>query len=177
MSSKAGRKVARVDDPSILNELVGRWSGTAQTWFEPGAPEVKAPISGTFRAALGRKSVIHEYRTRVDGKPASGIALIGRDLATQRFSIAWVDTFHTGTEIMVFHADDRDTERGFSVLGRYAFPQANQVWGWRTAHRLRGANALEIEHHNITPDGDESLAIRIVYERVRARAGTRRASR
>lgn len=148
--------------------MLGRWAGTAKTWLEPGAPATTAPITGHIYRVLKAQSIGHAYSTRLAGRTAQGLALIGRDLSNGRFCLSWVDTFHTSADVMLFQRDDHPVPRGFSVRGSYAVGPDDPRWGWRTTYQLKGEKGLQILHYNITPDGYETLAIKVVYQRASA---------
>ena len=157
-----------VESPEFLKRLVGRWTGTAKTWFEPGTPVVTAPIDGVIKPLLKAQSVGHTYQTRANGQAIHGLAIIGKDLASSRVCVSWVDTFHTGADVMLFHRDEVELKGGFSVSGRYSVALGEPSWGWRTTYQLKGEATLHIVHYNITPDGYESRAIEIAYKRAGA---------
>ncbi len=105
-----------------LDWLVGTWAGTATTWFEPGAEPLVEKIRGRITVLKDSNTLTHVYRTRVQGKAAHGTALIGTDNASLRPCLVMVDSFHTTGDLMMFQADDRVVEKGFSVRGQYAAP-------------------------------------------------------
>lgn len=150
----------------FTESLIGQWRGTVRTWFDPEAEAIENEISGTFRRALGNGALLHEYRSQVGDRRADGVALIGIDIATNRHCVSWVDTFHTGSNVMLFAAEDRAIEDGVSLHGAYA--AGDETWRWRIVIRVAGADEARIEHFNITPDGEEGRAIEIVYRRLPA---------
>jgi hypothetical protein len=85
--------------------------------------------------------------------------VMGIDMATNRPCLTWIDTFHTGSNVGVFAADDRDLEDGVSLGGAYA--AGDEVWRWRiVVHASPGQ--LRIEHFNISPAGTEDRAIEVI---------------
>lgn len=148
----------------FVNRLIGRWSGTVRTWLDPAAAPVENEIGGTFRRAFDTGALVHEYQSHVGEHRSDGMALIGTDIATNRHCVSWVDTFHTGSNVMLFAADDRTVENGVSLHGSYA--AGDQAWGWRIEIRVAGADEVRIDHFNIEPGGEEARAIEIVYRRV-----------
>jgi hypothetical protein len=148
----------------LLASMVGEWEGSARTWFEPEKLADESPISGTVRAVLGGRFVLHEYTGQMMGKPLSGMATLGYYLDQQRFTMAWVDTFHMGTGILSSQGEV-GAEARFSVLGSYADPSGGRPWGWRTELELVEPHRLVITHYNITPDGVSAKAVEIQYRR------------
>lgn len=147
----------------FLEGLVGRWRGTVRTWFDPGGEAIENEISGTFHRAFDAGALLHDYRSRVGDRAADGLAVIGIDIATNRPCMSWVDTFHTGSNVMLFAADDRAVADGVSLHGSYA--AGDETWRWRIVIRVAGPDEVRIDHFNITPDGEEGRAIEIVYRR------------
>jgi hypothetical protein len=155
----------------FLNALVGAWQGTARTWFKPDELADESPISGTIRAALGGRFVIHEYQGSLQGKQLAGLAIHGYHNDLQRFETAWIDSFHNGTAIMMSVGESGVMSTGVSgareasVLGHYSAP-GSEPWGWRTTLSMPDRDHLIITHYNITPEGQEARAVEITYTRV-----------
>jgi len=149
----------------LLNKMAGHWTGTVRTWFEPGKIADESFIEGTLEPVLGGRFLLHEYKSEFAGKPLEGITIIGYDLNTRSYQSAWIDSFHMGTGIMFSRR--KSEAPGFDVLGGYEVTQdgAEQLWGWRTEIRQPGDDTLLFTAYNITPDGEETLANEIRYER------------
>lgn len=148
-----------------LSLMAGTWQGTARTWFEPGKLADESVITGTIKQVLDGRFLLHEYKSSFAGKALEGITILGYDLNTRSFQTAWIDSFHMGTGIML---SKTKTETGpFEVQGGYEVIQNNkeEIWGWRTEVFLGGKNNLIIKAFNIDPEGQESLASEINYER------------
>lgn len=150
-----------------LSKLEGSWQGVARLWFEPGNPTDESPVSGTIRLVFGGKYAIHEYKGTCMGKPVEGMAIFAYNLDLQRFEVAWIDSFHTGTFIL-FSEGQRNT-KDLDARGSYAYitPETEQFWGWRTTIEMENENKLVITAYNISPEGQEQKATETVYERVK----------
>ena len=132
----------------------GHWRGTVDTWLDPSAPPTNNAITATTTNVLDGKSVQIEYRSHVGEHRSDGVMIVGTDIATNRRCVVWIDTFHTGANVMLFAADESGAFRGTYAAG-------DQVWGWRlTLHA--SADELRLEHVNISPDGEEMQAIEAV---------------
>jgi len=140
----------------LLAAMAGDWSGPTQTWFDPdGLPE-ECTTEASARLLLGGRWLRIDYRGEAMGKLHAGEMTLGFHRDAKQFEMAWIDSFHTGSQIMSFAGPLRD-DGEISVLGSY---QAGaERWGWRTAYRLEAPGTLVVRAWNITPDGQEQRAI------------------
>ncbi len=77
--------------------------------------------------------------------------------------IAWCDSFHMDSRIMQLRGVFT-TDGGFSAHGEYTAPDG-VPWGWHIDVAVDGPDAFTLAMYNVTPDGEEQLAVRAVYER------------
>ncbi|WP_225412733.1 DUF1579 domain-containing protein [Stigmatella hybrida] len=150
-----------------LAQLAGQYEGTTRLWFEPDRLADESPCRGTLRPVAGGRFLLHEYEGSFQGKPLSGMAFIAYHLDMDRYEVAWLDSFHTGTSLMF--STGAGSSPGLAVLGSYGAP-SGPPWGWRTEIHQPSADALVITHYNIPPEGQgpESKAVETVYRRVSA---------
>ena len=146
-----------------LRALEGRWRGVAKTYFEPGVLGDESEWRGTIRPILGGLYMLHEYEGKFDKTPHVGMAIVGYSTNYKRYEMAWVDTHHNGRAIMFAVGAPHDGHA--SVLGSYPDGVGGPDWGWRTEFEVRDANTIVINAYNITPTGEEALAIETVYRR------------
>ncbi len=140
----------------ILQQIVGDWTGTTKTWFEPGKLADESPISAAIRPVLGGRFVLLEYEGKLGDDRMLGNFLFGYNVQRGKFQGSWVDTFHMGTGIMFCEGERR--ERGFWLLGHYDAPEG-PPWGWRTEVELVDSARLVITMYNISPEGEEAKAV------------------
>ncbi len=154
-----------------LARMVGEWEGVTQVWFDPSQPPVsERPQSGSLRPILGGRFLLHEYRTSFGDDTHEGVAIYGAHLDADAFESAWVDSFHTGTNVM-FSTGALQAPR-FSVLGSYGDGQQAPPWGWRTEIDQPDADTLVITMFNIEPQGEETRAVETRYRRVDSRSAS-----
>ena len=147
-----------------LTPAVGSWAGTARLWLEPGTLAAEDAVTGEVTSVAAGRWVRHDYATRIDGTEHTGSALLGFHIDDRVWQVAWADTFHTGSSIMFFEgplADDPGEP--ISVLGSYGGGDSDP-WGWRTTFDI-AADRLVVRHFNITPWGEEALAVEFDYQR------------
>jgi len=142
-----------------LERFTGEWEGTTKTWFEPDKLADESPMKGTIKSILGGQFVQYDYQGTMGGKPFEGVMLLGHQLSSGEFKSAWVDSFHTGTDIMY----SKGKSDAFNVLGSYAY--GDQHWGWRTTMEMNGDDELIITMYNITPEGQEAKGVETRYKR------------
>ncbi|RKH30257.1 DUF1579 domain-containing protein [Corallococcus sicarius] len=165
MSQESLQKSQAAGGPHhFLTQCVGEWEGTSRTWFEPGKLGDESPISGTIRSVLDGRFVVHEYTSSLGGKPLTGTATLGYHLDGRQFTMAWVDTFHVGSDIMSLQGEAGVSDR-FSVSGSYFTGEQSPRWGWRIDMERTGPDALVITHFNVEPGQAPQKAIEIQYRR------------
>lgn len=138
--------------------LAGDWKGTTTTWFDPSAPPEESAVQMRVESVLGGRFLRLQYASTITGKPHAGEMLVAFEKDEDRFSVAWIDSFHTGSALMVSLGDEApDAEAPVSVLGSYA--AGDQRWGWRTVMHPHPERFV-IEAFNIAPDGKEHPALK-----------------
>ena len=90
------------------------------------------------------------------------VAWIGQEAQTDQVSASWIDSWHSGDRLMSC-VGTLTAEGAFSVKGSYLAPPGPD-WGWRVVVKPEsGAEAWSLRMYNITPEGDEHLAVEAVF--------------
>ena len=145
-----------------LLQLVGEWSGVSRTFFEPGVLGDESAIQAHITPMFDGRFVNIVYESSMQGSSLQGSMIIGLYLLDNSWQMAWVDTFHMGTGIM--HAKGANEGNEFNVLGQYSSGGENpEFWGWRTIIK-KAADQLIISAFNISPQGQEDLAIEMTLK-------------
>ncbi|HVG24513.1 MAG TPA: DUF1579 family protein [Thermoanaerobaculia bacterium] len=141
---------------------IGEWRGTARTWLEPGAAPAVNDFAATTTRVLEGKTTLIGYRSHVKEHRSDGMMIVGTDIGTKRLSLTWVDTFHTGGNVMPFGADEAGVLRG-------SFAAGEELWHWRIAITV-SEDELRFDHTMIEPSGEETPAIEVILRRESATA-------
>lgn len=146
-----------------LSTFVGEWEGSTKTWFRPGELADESDWAGSICPVLDGRFVVHEYRGSLAGEALEGRATLGFDVGGNRFVCAWVDSFHTGTGVMLSEGEPGVSDV-VSVLGAYDAGDGVQ-WGWRSTFELGSSDELVVSHANIPFGVPEYLAVETRYRR------------
>lgn len=149
---------------AFLKSGIGNYEGTARTWFEPGDPIDTSSVAGSLKMILGDRFLMHEYASSMQGNALEGIAWIGNSLGEGRWQMAWIDSFHNGTRIMLSEGIAETDPNRPDMLGNYPAPPG-PPWGWRTTIEKPAPDRLLITHFNISPEGEEVKAVEFDYRR------------
>jgi hypothetical protein len=144
-----------------LAQLVGHYSGQTRTWLDPtGAPDV-ATEELHVSVLFGGRWLRFEQTGSVTGSAHAGEMLLGFHADAGEFEACWVDSFHTGTAMMLSKGAPRP-DGVIAVTGSYA--AGPERWGWRTELHL--GEPLVLRAFNIAPTGEEFRAIESVWTRL-----------
>lgn len=139
----------------LLRFFEGFWRGTTRIWLDPGTPPEETVTELHAELVLGGRWLRIQYRGVAFGKPHAGEMLLGYHKDVSRYELAWIDSSHTGSAILL--STGVASERGVDVLGSYV--AGNERWGWRTRLHRSSPTELTMEAFNVTPDGAEYPAI------------------
>lgn len=145
-----------------LAAMVGKWKGTNRTWFKPGELAEESEIEGETRLILDGRFLMHEYKSTLGGQPMLGVTIHGYSTGEDQWQSVCVDSVHNGTRILYSTGDGANEH--FNALASYPAPSGPD-WGWRTELTLPSRDNLIVRHFNITPDGQEALAVEFDYQR------------
>lgn len=140
-----------------LGSFVGPWTGTAFTWLDPGGEAQTADLYAEGELILGGRFLVLRYASTRDGKPHAGQFLIGYHVQDHRWEAVWVDSAHTGTEVMPCvgpFVEDGPVRFHGTHPGEPGGPR----WGWRTTLAVDPEGVLILDAENVHPDGTEDRA-------------------
>lgn len=143
-----------------LRALHGRYTGEVKTWLEPSHPPEKTLAELRVETLLGGRWTRFAQQGTTAGQAHSGEMLLGYHNDIAKFEHCWIDSFHTGTAMMISTGEKR-TDGVIAVTGSYR--AGPQTWGWRTEFHL---NPFITRCFNISPEGEEYPAIETVWTRL-----------
>ncbi len=140
---------------------VGQWQGTKNLYLEPPTA-LTSPSHLAVRPVAGGSFLQFDYDWIYEGETQSGVLLFGFSDASNVANAAWVDSFHMSSGI--FSCTGTALDRSARLLGSYPAPP-DPDWGWRITLHSVSADALQIVMHNISPAGQEDLAVQADFTR------------
>ena len=142
--------------------ITGEWVGTKLLYM---APPPEPPVSSHSRLSVapvaGDRFLQFNYDWIYEDARQTGVLLFGSD-EENAASAAWVDSFHMSSKVMF--CAGRTADASAELRGSYAAPPGPD-WGWRIAIRSLSPRELQIVMHNISPEGQEDLAVQLDYTR------------
>ena len=146
----------------LKQALIGEWKGTKQLYMAPPPAPAVSSTSKLSITPVARGSFLQfNYDWTYEDEQQSGVLLFGYD-EENAASAAWVDSFHMSSKIL--SCTGTAANGAAHVRGSYEAPPGPD-WGWRIAIRSVSANELQIVMHNISPEGQEDLAVQLDYTR------------
>ena len=152
--------------PETLEKLVGRWRGINRlhtTWIPENPVRETGSVATVELTARGRFLKI-EYDWKFDGAVQEGLILIGKEKDTDSIKAFWIDSWHLSDKFMVSEGA-RASGGAISLKGYYVVPD-HPDWGWRTVIDPGKDAVFRIVMYNVSPDGEETLAVEMELERL-----------
>ena len=149
--------------PETFKKFIGNWSGANRLWLSQREAVRESEAKARVALAARGKFVTIQYSWADDGHPQEGLLLIGVEEHPNLVHAVWVDSWHMGDKLML--CDGQVNDSGIiSVTGSYAAPSGPD-WGWRIEIEAGAEDKFELIMYNISPDGQEMLAVQASYQR------------
>lgn len=130
---------------SLMERAAGNYTGANWLWFEN--PEVPEESATTIDVAGNEIRYAWEFR----GQAQTGVMAFSFE--GDGVSAHWTDTWHAKEPIVCPGTRTRDR---IEVVGTYG-----PGWSWRTELSMPSADELLVEMFNISPEGEEQIAVRM----------------
>jgi hypothetical protein len=151
--------------PEILENLVGKWRGINRlytTWV-PDNP-VRETVSKAIVELTARGRFLKiEYDWTFEEAVQEGLILIGDEKDSDAIKAFWIDSWHLSDKFMVSEGF-RERNGTISLNGFYAVPD-HPDWGWRTIFEPERDDSFKITMYNVSPEGEETLAVEMEFKR------------
>lgn len=146
-----------------LAALAGKWIGSYRL-HTSGLPEKThdCATSANIEFRVKEQFLAVEYDWEYDGKRQEGVLIIGCDEESDAVQAVWTDSWHMSHRFMVCDGTI-DGSGKVNMKGFYTVPDYPD-WGWRI-EISPSKDSLEIKMHNVSPDGEESIAVESQYSR------------
>jgi hypothetical protein len=147
----------------IQGRFVGEWSGENLLLLGSEASlHYLSPTKMSVSLAAKGRALTFAYTWSHEDVPHEGLAVVGYDSRQSVATAAWIDSFHMSTKMMSF-VGTIDQLGAVDVRGSYEAPPGPD-WGWRIVFTPTD-DGMQMVMYNITPQGEEDLAVRADYKR------------
>ncbi len=151
--------------PDGLFSLIGEWTAVNRLWLSPQEPVRESDATASVaRVAQGNFLTIR-YAWADGGRPQDGLLVLGRVADSDDANAAWIDSWHMADKIMSLRGKVGDAGE-VSLVGSYAAPPGPD-WGWRIDLEPGAGDSFRLVMYNVTPDGQEHLAVEAAFSRAR----------
>lgn len=147
----------------LQDNLIGNWTGEnvlRLSWLTP--PEHPSASKLTTKKTVGGKFISLEYTWEHENAAHEGFLLLGFDGKQEIVNAAWADSWHSSDRPMPL-AGKISEQNVIELFGTYQVPN-HPDWGWKI-NIAPTADDLQITMYNVTPEGEDDLAVKAVYKK------------
>ena len=116
----------------------------------------------SVRSKMNSQFLTIEYTWKFEDEPQEGMLILGCDPHSDAVQAVWTDSWHS-KDILMLCNGNIDNDGKISVAGSYAVPD-HPDWGWRT-EITPGENSFRYAMYNVTPEGEEEIAVETDFTR------------
>jgi broad specificity phosphatase PhoE len=154
---------AAMPNTLTLKDLVGDWTGHNQLWVIPGEPVRESSTTARVELAAGGRYLVVRYTWTEKDEPQDGHLVVRLADDTTGADMVWVDSWHQGAGFLMLAGEEK-SPTSIAARGSYPAPSGPD-WGWRIAISTVASDRYVMRMWNITPDGQEALAVEASYRR------------
>ncbi len=150
--------------PENFKKLAGEWHGINllyTTWIEENPVTESDSFCSISMRASGKFLKI-EYDWVYENEKQDGLLLIGSEKDSDEAQAIWIDSWHMNNKFMV--CDGNYAGNSILIKGFYQVPN-HPDWGWRTDIVFSDEDSFKIVMYNVSPEGEEDLAVEAIYKR------------
>lgn len=151
--------------PEMLVKLAGKWHGINRlhTVWIPENPIRETASKATVEMTARGRFLMIEYDWAFEAAEQEGLILVGNEQDSDLIKAFWIDSWHLSDKFMVSEGR-RKNGAAISLKGYYAVPD-HPDWGWRTVIETVDNDSFKITMYNVSPEGEESLAVEMDFNR------------
>jgi len=149
--------------PGSLAGAGGDWTGEGTLYLPWRTPSEFTYASTASVRPVAKGFLRVDYTWSHEGEPHEGLLLLTDARQDGAVSAVWMDSWHQSQSFLLSAGRGDEAGGSVAVLGSYPAPP-DPDWQWRTVVTFEG-NRLELTMYNISPGGEEMLAVRNRYER------------
>lgn len=148
--------------PNGFEKLEGKWKGsnTLHTSWIPEDPIKESESTAEISTAAMGQALKVEYTWEYQGKPQTGLMIITAPKDSEDVNFYWLDSWHLSHSFL--NCSGTFDGKMISVTGSYKVGD-HPEWYWRT--ELKAADGFSFTMYNISPEGEEHLAVESSFER------------
>lgn len=153
------------DHHKKLEPFVGTFKAQVKLWMGPGDPMVSTGVM-TNSWVLGGRFLKQDYRGDQQGQPMppfEGHGYWGFNNTTGKYEGFWIDNASTMMQTEVGAIES--SGKVWTMVGEMTNPQTKQPLSKRSVITLHDVDHHDLEMYFSGPDGKESKAMEIKYER------------
>ena len=150
-----------MESPAPLAGMEGRWKGTNWLQVSPDQDAITSLSRADVKIAAKGRFVVISYEWAIEQEQHDGMLVCPCQQGDMSPS-AWLDSWHTPDGIMACqsHID------GSQILLQGSYPApSGPDWGWKILVETPTRKSLKIQMTNVSPSGEEYLAVVLGYER------------
>jgi len=146
-----------------IGEYFGEWEGDSFLYLEPKDAPLKSHSVAKIGPVAGLGFFEMRYSWSFSDKNESGLILFRLANQPGDADIVWMDSWHMGSKFMICKGET-SIENTLCALGTYEAPPGPD-WAWRIVFSAISKDQLFLQMFNISPEGQECLAVETSYLR------------
>ncbi len=148
---------------AALSAFEGTWSAVVKLWFQPGTDPHESTGTMTSSRILDGRFIEHDFVGDDPEMPFAGKGHFGYDNVTGRYQGTWLDSMSTA--IMTETGTYDSATKTFEMHGTVHNPVDGKPVNKRSVIRVESDDRHVMEMYHPGPDGNEYMAMEIVYTR------------